>query len=57
MEETPNLQEMGGPREFKGLVGWVVGGGNNLIGDRGWGGGMGCGTVGGCFGVGIRSGV
>jgi hypothetical protein len=42
-EDAPNPQEPGGPREFRGLAGWVFGG---WWGD-GWGGGMGCGTVGG----------
>jgi hypothetical protein len=30
-EDTPNSQETGGPMEFRGLVGWVVGGGDILM--------------------------
>ena len=41
-EDAPNLQETGGSREFRGLLGWVVG---HTCGDRGLGGGMGSGTV------------
>jgi hypothetical protein len=41
-DNAPNPQETGGPREFRGQVGWGVG---HPCGDRGWAGGMGCGTV------------
>jgi hypothetical protein len=34
-EDTPNPQETGGPREFRDLVGWVVGGGGILMETRG----------------------
>ena len=30
-EDVPNPQETGGSREFRGLVGWVVGGGDILV--------------------------
>jgi hypothetical protein len=30
-EDEPNPQDSGGPREFRGLVGWVVGVGNTLV--------------------------
>ena len=49
--DTPNSQETGGPREFRGQVGWGWGWGHPR-GDRvGWKGGIGCGTVGGWMGV------
>jgi hypothetical protein len=48
----------GGPREFRELVEWVVGGGNILVETEGWGGGMGCETVRGWTKEwGIKSGV
>jgi hypothetical protein len=34
--EAPNPQEMGGPREFRGQVGW--GGGGDIHVEMGWGG-------------------
>jgi hypothetical protein len=41
--DATNPQETGDPREFRGQVGWGV-----VISTlrQGWGGGMGCGTVG-----------
>ena len=44
-EDAPNSQETGGPREFRSLVGWVVGGEwwGHPRGDKGWGEGMVCG--------------
>jgi hypothetical protein len=56
-ENTPNPQETGGPREFRGLVGWGMGGEGILVVAGGQGGGMGCGTVGGWTGRGMKSGV
>ena len=41
-ENTPNPQETGGPREFRGLVGWGMGGEGILVVAGGQGGGMGC---------------
>ena len=41
--------EIGGPRDFRGQVGWAVGGHIHLE-TGGWGGGMRCGTVGGWMG-------
>jgi hypothetical protein len=54
---APNPQETGGPREFRNLVGFGVGGGDILVEAEGGGGGMGCGTVKGLPGRGIKSGV
>ena len=43
-DDAPNPQETGGPREFRGHVGWGWG---HPHGDGvGWGGGVGCGAVG-----------
>jgi len=42
-EDVPNPQEIGGPRELRGLVGWVWW--RHSCGDRVGGGGMGYGTV------------
>ena len=30
-EDIPNTQETGGPGKFRGLVGWVMGGGDILL--------------------------
>jgi hypothetical protein len=49
--DAPNPQETGVSREFKSQVEWGVG---TSTGDRGWGGGMGCGAVGGWMGVGNK---
>jgi hypothetical protein len=53
-DDAHNPQETGGPREFRDLVGCEVGGGDILLemGVGVWGGGMGCGTVGGWTGQG-----
>jgi hypothetical protein len=40
-EDAPNPQETGDPREFRDLVGWVVGGGDILVETWGWGRGIG----------------
>jgi hypothetical protein len=40
--DTRNPQVTGGPREFRVHMGWEVG---TYTWKRGWGGGMGCGTV------------
>jgi hypothetical protein len=42
--DAPNLQETGGPREFRGLVEWGVG--DIQMETGAWGGGIGCGRVG-----------
>jgi hypothetical protein len=50
--DAPSPQETGGPREFRGQVGWGVG---NIHLETGvWGGGMGCGTVRGLMGGGNK---
>jgi hypothetical protein len=41
IEDAPNPQETGGPREFRGQVGWVVGGGDMLVETGDWGVGKG----------------
>jgi hypothetical protein len=41
-EDAPNPQETGGPREYRGQDGWGW--------RQNWGGGMGCGAVGGLTG-------
>ena len=49
--DAPNLQETGGPREFRGQLGgrwWGHPRGDGI----GWGGGVGCGTDGGWMGGG-----
>jgi hypothetical protein len=51
-DDAPNPQENGGPREFRGQVGW---GGGTHVEAGGWGGGVGCGTVRGWMGVGERT--
>jgi hypothetical protein len=49
-DDAPNPQETGGPREFRGQMGLGWG---HPHGDRvGWGGGVGCGVVGGWMGAG-----
>ena len=45
-DDAPNPQETGGPREFRGQLGWEIGGGDILLETGEWG-GMGCGIVGG----------
>jgi hypothetical protein len=53
--------DTGGPREFRGLMGWGHPPGDldwGVVGGRQWrGGGMGYGTVRWCIGKGIKSGV
>jgi hypothetical protein len=44
---VPNLQETGGPGEFRGEVG-----GGSIHVEKGWGGGVRCGVVGGWMGRG-----
>jgi hypothetical protein len=45
-EDVPNPQETGDPTEFINQVWWEVVGGDILVESGGWGGGMGCGTIG-----------
>ena len=43
--DAPNPRETGGPRKFKGQVGWGVG--TSMWRQSGWGRGVECGAVGG----------
>jgi hypothetical protein len=55
---VPKSQEIGRSREFRGLVGWVVGSVGGILIETGvWGGVVGCGKFGGSTGRGIGSGV
>ena len=44
-EDAHNPQETGGSREWRGLVGWGIGGGYIFVETGGWRGVMGCRTV------------
>jgi hypothetical protein len=49
-DDSPNPQETGGSRTFRGQVVWGVGHGDILVEIGGWKGGMGCETVEGWMG-------